>query len=555
MITRRESAADARRGRARFALLIATLAGCSQFARVGLLDSQDGGAPDDHVAPDEAVGDAGEEAPRGDPMSIEECGATNAAGLSSAQISALRAGGTLPAGARLLYPYDGTVFPSGLAAPLLMWEGVAPQAVLLAARSERLSYEGCFVPRAPGQLSVPDTLWKAAERAGTNADDPLEIAFTLLEQGKVRGPLRVSLVLSAQPMQGTLYYASYGSPSAGANNIAAVMRLPLGGTAAPFVAPAGTCAGCHAASADGSTVLLANSGMGQSYRPAPSSSAPPQPTSSMLSGVEYAAVDPSGMFYVAGSMSTGTGPRRMAPGPASAALLSLGGLSVPADTGLPGAALTPQFSPDGRWLAFNDMTDSAGHELAALSFSSQRLAFTQRRVLYSHASLFPAWPSFRPDNQQLVFALGERADFGANGTLLIAGRAAPGPASDLHLTDLTGATSTMLYRAMGFTSAEATRDEDSYLPFGAEDLHQNYYPSVLPRAAEDYDWVFFDSVRHYGDQGIKRGLWCAALDVKPGSSPDRDPSHPAFFVPGQELGPPNLRPVAVRALGATSDAK
>jgi hypothetical protein len=105
----------------------------------------------------------------------------------------------------------------------------------------------------------------------------------------------------------------------------------------------------------------------------------------------------------------------------------------------------------------------------------------------------------------------------------------------------------MLVRAMGFESASP---EVSYLPFGAEDQHQNYYPSVLPGGSADYDWVFFDSIRHYGNQGVVRGLWCAALEVGPDGVLTGDPSHPPFYVPGQEAGPPNLRPIAVNALPA-----
>ena len=103
---------------------------------------------------------------------------------------------------------------------------------------------------------------------------------------------------------------------------------------------------------------------------------------------------------------------------------------------------------------------------------------------------------------------------------------------------------------MGYASREAAREERTYLPFAEQDLHQNYHPSILPRRAGAHDWLFFDSVRNYGHRGIVRGLWCAALDVRAESAVDGgaepDPSHPPFFVPGQEEGAANLRPVAAR---------
>jgi hypothetical protein len=105
----------------------------------------------------------------------------------------------------------------------------------------------------------------------------------------------------------------------------------------------------------------------------------------------------------------------------------------------------------------------------------------------------------------------------------------------------------MLFRAMGFDSSRAAAEGTTYLPFGAEDLHQNYYPSVLPSGSADYDWVFFDSVRHYGNRGVVRAIWCAALDVTADGRLAADPSHPPFYVPGQEADSPNLRPIAANA--------
>jgi hypothetical protein len=105
---------------------------------------------------------------------------------------------------------------------------------------------------------------------------------------------------------------------------------------------------------------------------------------------------------------------------------------------------------------------------------------------------------------------------------------------------------------MGYASPEAAGDDQTYLPFGEQDLHQNYHPSILPRRVGAHDWLFFDSVRNFGNRGVVRGLWCAALDVHAEAAPNGDaakapdPSHPPFFVPGQEEGAANLRPVVVR---------
>jgi hypothetical protein len=67
---------------------------------------------------------------------------------------------------------------------------------------------------------------------------------------------------------------------------------------------------------------------------------------------------------------------------------------------------------------------------------------------------------------------------------------------------------------------------------------------VSPVAAGGYFWVFFDSLRHYGGMGAQRQLWGTAVDISPDGTYTRDLSHPAFFLPGQELGTGNHRAFA-----------
>ena len=91
----------------------------------------------------------------------------------------------------------------------------------------------------------------------------------------------------------------------------------------------------------------------------------------------------------------------------------------------------------------------------------------------------------------------------------------------------------------------------SYLPTGAShenDTQLNYEPTVNPVASGGYYWVVFTSRRLYGNiltgppwdtnSGPKR-LWVAAIDTN--ATPGKDPSHPAFYLPGQELQAGNSR--------------
>jgi hypothetical protein len=97
---------------------------------------------------------------------------------------------------------------------------------------------------------------------------------------------------------------------------------------------------------------------------------------------------------------------------------------------------------------------------------------------------------------------------------------------------------------MGYNTPADAASGTTYLPFGTEELHHNYFPTVSPVAAGGYFWVFFDSIRHYGVLGSQRQLWGAALDIQPDGTYKLDPSYPAFYLPGQELNTGNHRAFA-----------
>lgn len=82
----------------------------------------------------------------------------------------------------------------------------------------------------------------------------------------------------------------------------------------------------------------------------------------------------------------------------------------------------------------------------------------------------------------------------------------------------------------------------------------NYFPSFMPQSAGNYNWVVFTSRRMYGNLAYgsawgntsnqpccetvpTKKLWIAAVDKQ--FVPGTDPSHPAFYLPGQELNAGN----------------
>ena len=97
----------------------------------------------------------------------------------------------------------------------------------------------------------------------------------------------------------------------------------------------------------------------------------------------------------------------------------------------------------------------------------------------------------------------------------------------------------------------------------ADQTAQNYEPTFIPVASGGFFWAVFASERQYGNtltnQDVNtrtKQLWVTAIDPFP--QPGADPSHPGFWLPGQELDNNNMRGYAAlnecKELGQTCEA-
>ena len=111
---------------------------------------------------------------------------------------------------------------------------------------------------------------------------------------------------------------------------------------------------------------------------------------------------------------------------------------------------------------------------------------------------------------------------------------------------------TNYHNAASFTVYVPDTCAGSAVASGVSDYQLNYLPSVNPTEAAGYNWVIFSSRRMYGNVAYghpwdaepgtvceasttpsTKKLWVAAVDKD--WTPGTDPSHPAFYLPGQEL--------------------
>jgi hypothetical protein len=513
-------------------------------------------------------------------------------GLDGGVLGALQAGGSADSNFQWLYPYDQTVFPRGLNPPRLQWSGTEPQWVYVTAAAANLDYKGVFAPTnndgltspyndagVPPQLDLVADAWNAITLSA-GANDPVTVQVTKMDQaGLVTGPITETGTIAQGSLKGLIYYNTYDSPlaegdSGSQNDQGAVMRLRPGDLQPQvFIGGAlkGSCTVCHTLSANGSTMALsAGHAYDAVYTVSADASSPIGPISEKPDNVySFGALTPDGK-YLLSCGSTGLdggsddgGPVSIpdyGPNPVSMTHELDSQLFLTADGGIVGSipnihkALMPAFSPDGTKLAFNRYEPGQDQRLAVVPFNETTATFGAYQDVFVDPGYYLSWPSFLPDSQNFVFMVSSDTDQystyqgysynDANGELLVF---MPAVADVAHLRQAMGTT---------YVATDAGLELEAFVlnPDGTvatQDAEKNYEPTALPVAAAGYYWVVFTSRRSYGNTidnsdpnntpaNVKpKKLWVTAVDIN--GTPETDWSHPAFYLPGQELAAGNIR--------------
>lgn len=486
-----------------------------------------------------------------------------------------------------LYPYDATVWPRGLPAPLLQWRPSEHEAVAVKLHIEvddLFRYNGYF-GRPVGltadnpfvRLPIPQRVWEIALSSGKTLRIQLIVAVAEGDSFRTYTPAtNPTWTIAPTTLRGAVYYNSYGTKLAenysgakGGNGRMGGATLAIRRNAFDPVLVAGAttsdssgCRVCHSVSADGSRMIVqhANNLSSSEYdlRDGNRERALPATDNGKFG---WAALSPDGAIALGNAGPPGSNSQNRASLDHSALYRVADGsvLSSPGLSDFVTQAATPAFSPQGDKLAFNYAAGS-GAGLAAVHQSlvvmnvekvdDSTYSFSDpREVFRSSGTARPGWPYFLPDGQSLVFQL--QREPGAGEEHFVTRNGARG---ELWWTDLDG-NAHALDRANG----------KGYLPTSdaghADDTTLQFEPTAAPIVAGGYAWVVFTSRRQYGNVAVRdpyesdarshdlsvgnpegpttKKLWVTALDMPP--KPGSDPSHPAFYLPAQELYAGNSR--------------
>jgi len=521
----------------------------------------------------------------------------NPGNFSSTDQATLKAGGPADPTFRFLYPYDGTVFARGLSAPLLQFgDGLTiagtANGTYLKMTTTHFSYEQYGLGGTPVQVVVPDAVWTGATLSA-GSGDKVTVAVNKRTGTTVTGPVTENWSVAQANLKGFIYYSTYKSPLLPWNNATGtgggILRVKPGGTAE--VVRSG-CIVCHSVSASGSVLGAA---IGPDLSNPTSSdtvnlsvtSPTPTPRGLGTTGQQYAfaGLTPDGTLALTNGVPA-LGPPYVPHGlsndyPSSLVNTQTGApVASPSLTSLVKHAQAPAFSPDGKHVTFVNGDLYPARVLSVMDFdgtsvfSNMTTLVTETNMTTAWGSPQPktiAWPSFTPDGNGIIYHEGDSFDSSGftGGTTESTAQYA-----ELRLVELDGTVKQL--NTLNGRDPSGT----STLPYGeAIDNNLDYEPNVMPLAVGGYYWVVFTSRRAYGNTvapgraatsmpyddptmdpwgsnagpSPRKKLWVAAIDLNHGDPANGDPSHPAFYLDGQELESANMRAFAALAPCSAND--
>jgi hypothetical protein len=493
-----------------------------------------------------------------------------------------------PAVTVLAYPYDKTVFPTGLVPPEMMWNlGSAGDEYEIHLVAPSLDLAVLTTADPPSRFTLTQAIWNTFVGTAAGGDATVElrrlsngVAYLSVTQtwtianADVRGLVYFWNVSQGQLLKADLtvgqvypvFPPSSGQPGSNSDptgcgtlpcesgNPRAL--FPEGGA---FDTPpwedngAGNrCVACHSVSKDGST-LAATFATGGSAGPIGTIDLATTGINTIGNYFEngmFTAITPDGSLAV-----VNTADEHMHLVDAKT------GVQLPSQLDSLSNVCDPAFSPDGTLFALatncggQPTGDSGTPTTFVLEFASSNLVvyqfFEATGIFQNPQTLVTsgqagqsafAFPSFSPDSKWLFFQGGNysRAKYGA--CLATDPTTCEHGSDDLYVVSTTPGSTPV---SLDETNAAGVQSAGS--------LHLNYAPTVNPIVSGGYIWVVFTSPRDYGNLMVApypvqpppndttyinhKQLWVAAIDANIGQV---DPSHPPFWLPGQDMTTANM---------------
>ena len=358
----------------------------------------------------------------------------------------------------LLYPYDKTIWPRGMLAPLLMWSSTLADAdaiqIKLETTTKSFSWTGTFgkpaiLAQTGGKFvrhPLPQDIWDMATNTAAGKADQLTVSLVIAKDGQSYGPISQTWTVAPARLTGSVYYNSYGTQlvknwtaldKAGHSVGAAILGVRSGDLAPKLIVGQNSpkdangnptnnsgCRVCHTVSSRGQFLLAqaeqGNPGNGRSFL-YDLTAADVQGSAAQIAqeGVfGWAALVGDGTYALTNTIdpsSTNPAILNSTNGSAKSSFWQFSAAPTAAvSTGLPNpvAAGYPAYSPDDKYLAYIDVTgktqDVKGPLMQA-AYDSATHTFSNLQTLHTPAAgQRIGYPVFLPDNSGILFETGVR---------------------------------------------------------------------------------------------------------------------------------------------------
>lgn len=397
-----------------------------------------------------------------------------------------------------LYPENGTVYPVGIAPPVLQW--TLEDNTLVHLRLEVGDYARVDHYTRLGSYTFPPEFWTLLANDFENSIQMTIDGATFAGEPRRLGEIR-DLHTADANLEGSVYYWQIRTGD--------IMEIPADEPVArplfPDNAETGSCRGCHAITRDGGRIgFMYNGGgdprAGLAWVDEPD---PPVVENFTENRWDFLSFDPSGHRAAAvhlGDMWLADTTPGIAGG-----IANLGPIPNVNDSGR--RATTPAWSPDGSTLVYS----VRGASDLDWSFETGELwSTTWDQVSGTWGTPTPmlgaphdgvdtlSYPSWSPDSRLLAYSAGpnNRGD----------------PPAELYMSDSNG--------------------DDSVRLFNGAPEGLDVMPAFSPFREGGYYWLLFYSQRPYGAVTENKQLWVMAVDADYAFD-GSDPSHAAFWLPGQ----------------------
>lgn len=495
----------------------------------------------------------------------------------------------------IVYPYDTTMFPLGLSAPLLMWKRANNNAAKAVRVTLRFPATGtatfrwsAVIAEGSQRYQIPQTSWTAFEQTAKGSTGAIELT-RIDSTNKLQATVTTKVDLATANLRGRIYYTNYGSTA----DVKTVLPYGSAAPTSAFTPPlANNCGVCHSVSAAGNKFVTSSHGSAavNGYNTFGISNVNTDGTLTKLHagpagtgdsrGLSYAAITRTGTFVLLGKNwwgnvnggSNATTPGSAGPAfqifqlptaPGAATDVSNSGFGGTGNAwGLGGASpiqmYAPVFSPDNTRLAYvnadttadaTGLTAASRQGITYMQFDEATKKFhTRKRVVATTNTGAPAnayvrWPAWEVDSRSIIFQSSPKTT--DDGFDWYAGMLPSGccgrnkVAGELWSID-TGTIGGSATSPVAL--AKINQGLGSSSVWGTNDSNRSYQPTMLGTTVGGKRWAVFTSVRAYGNlintgtgalSGMTNKLWVAAIDDAISAATDR--SHAPFFLPNQDV--------------------